>query len=80
MAVQTTKTEVTIGPALGNGVAYFVLAWIGHQYGFNFDDPELAVAMGGAIVGSALLSVRRVIAWIAGLIEKEVDEHVHNGD
>ena len=69
MAVQTTKSEITVGPALGNGIAYFLIAWINYKYEFAFDDPLMAIAMGGAIIGSVIVGARRMILWAARVIE-----------
>lgn len=42
------------GPALGNALAYFGLWYAQKEYGIVFDDAEMAMAMAGSIVISAL--------------------------
>lgn len=43
------------GAAFGNGIAYFGLLWAGYKYDLKFEDPELALAMGGAVIASLLM-------------------------
>lgn len=54
----------SIGPATGNAVAYFSIWWLGTKYGYSFEDPELAVAMGGALVATLILELKRLAAGI----------------
>ena len=53
-----------IGLGVGNGIAYFLI-WYGKTYkGVEFDDPLLAMAMGGALVSAFLLELKRIGAMI----------------
>lgn len=52
------------GPAFGNGIAYFVLWYLGKEQGYTFDDPELALAMGGAVIASLLFYVNKTFSAI----------------
>ena len=54
-----TATAVGGGAAFGNGIAYFALWYLGYKYKIEFGDPELALAMGGAVVASLLLYVTK---------------------
>lgn len=56
------KTAVgsSLGPTVGNGVAYFGLWYASSKYGITFDDPEMALLFAGGIVGSLLLELRRL--------------------
>jgi hypothetical protein len=47
------------GPAFGNGIAYFLLWYGANRYGYTFEDPELALAMGGAVIATLLLYINR---------------------
>ena len=58
--MKENATGSAIGPALGNGLAYFAMLWIGVKYEYTFDDPELAVAMGGAVVATLLLEIKKI--------------------
>lgn len=53
-----------VGLGVGNGIAYFLI-WYGKTYkGVEFDDPLLAMAMGGALVSAFLLELKRIGAMI----------------
>jgi hypothetical protein len=52
-------TAVGGGAAFGNGLAYFGLWWAGYKYNLSFEDPELALAMGGAVIASVLIYLTR---------------------
>jgi uncharacterized membrane protein required for colicin V production len=57
----------SIGVGVGNAIAYFGLKYVEHMYGYKFDDPVVAMAMGGAIVSVILLELAhmsRVIKYV----------------
>ena len=62
------------GPALGNGIAYFLLWYVGREYGYTFDDPELALAMGGAVVASFLLEIRKLFGFVGRIFNRMFPE------
>lgn len=54
-----------VGLGVGNGIAYFLI-WYGKTYkGVEFDDPLLAMAMGGALVSAFLLELKRIGNMVA---------------
>jgi len=55
MSQHKSAGVVGSGAAFGNGIAYFGLWWAGHKYNLSFEDPELALAMGGAVTASLLM-------------------------
>lgn len=57
------QTRRAGGPAVGNAIAYFVIAYLG-SIGISFDDQSLAVAMGGAIVAAALANLKDFARWV----------------
>jgi hypothetical protein len=59
--VKTTSTVVG-GAAFGNGVAYFLMWYGGYKYNIQFDDPELALGMGGAVIAGFLLYITRAFS------------------
>jgi hypothetical protein len=61
-----TKTVATVGggAAFGNGIAYFILQWLEYKYNIKFSDPELAIAMGGAVAAGLILYVTRFFSLI----------------
>lgn len=61
------------GPAFGNGIAYFVLWYLGKQHGVNFEDPELALAMGGAVIASLLFYIGRGFTAVGNGIKFIID-------
>lgn len=52
------------GAAFGNGIAYFAIWYMSYKYDMKFDDPELALAMGGAVVATVILQVTRFFNWL----------------
>ena len=63
-----------IGLGLGNGIAYFLI-WYGKTYeGVTFDDPLMAMAMGGAVVSGILLELKRLGAMIAYVFNRVFPE------
>ena len=50
----------SIGPTLGNGIAYFALWYASKEYGVTFEDPEMALLFAGGVIGSLLLEMRRM--------------------
>lgn len=60
------RTAATVGggAAFGNGIAYFLIWYMGYKYDMKFDDPELALAMGGAVVATVILQVTRFFSWV----------------
>ena len=50
----------SVGVGLGNAIAYFGLQYAEYKYNFQFADPVVAMAMGGAIVSALLLETRRL--------------------
>jgi hypothetical protein len=50
------------GAAFGNGIAYFGLWWAGYKYNLSFEDPELALAMGGAVIASLLMYFTKAVS------------------
>lgn len=68
-----------IGLGVGNGIAYFLI-WYGANYkGVEFDDPLMAMAMGGALVSAFLLELKRIGAMIAYVFNRIFPEQ-KNGD
>lgn len=50
----------SVGVGLGNAIAYFGLQYAEWKHGITFNDPVVAMAMGGAIVSALLLETRRI--------------------
>lgn len=50
----------TIGIGSGNAIAYFGLPHMEKIQGFSFDDPVVAVAMGGALVSILILELGKL--------------------
>ena len=50
----------TLGVGSGNAIAYFAIEYLEKFKDFHFDDPVVAVAMGGAVVGIVLLEVGKI--------------------
>jgi len=57
-----TRTETSVAPALGNGIAYFLIVYVIHK-GFAFTDETMAVAMAGAVVSSILFELKKLFHW-----------------
>lgn len=65
---QTQKqTRRAAGPAFGNAVAYFGIWYVGMD---QFQDPSMAVAMGGAIVAAVLGNLGDFGGWLGRQIDK----------
>jgi len=64
MSQAKKATAVGGGAAFGNGIAYFAIWYAGYKYDLKFDDPELALAMGGAVIASLLLYVTSFLAIV----------------
>lgn len=77
---KTVASSVT-APATGNAIAYFGLWWLGRKYGYTFDDPELAMAMGGALVATLLFELRRLGSGVVYIFNRIYPpEKVDNND
>ena len=50
----------SVGVGLGNAIAYFGLQYAEYKYNFQFADPVVAMAMGGAIVSTLLLEMGKM--------------------
>ena len=50
----------TVGVGFGNAIAYFGLQWAEYRHGYQFADPVVAMAMGGAIVSVILLELKHL--------------------
>lgn len=59
-----------IGLGMGNGIAYFGIWYLKNYKGVDFDDPLLAMAMGGAIVSGLLLELKRLGAGIKYVFDR----------
>lgn len=66
-----TKTVATVGTgaAFGNGIAYFIMWYVGYKYNLSFNDPELAIAMGGAVVAGLLMYVTKFFSTLGNGIK-----------
>lgn len=74
MAEKTSQTEKVASPFIGNAIAYFLVpALVSKGVIEKPADPELALAMGGAVVIWALLQARTFLSWLGGLIERIAD-------
>jgi hypothetical protein len=60
----------SIGPTLGNGIAYFLLWWLANKHGINFEDPEMALLFAGGVIGSLLLELRRMAGGIGAIFNR----------
>ena len=60
----------SIGPTLGNGIAYFALWYAAKEHGITFDDPEMALLFAGGVAGSLLLELRRLGSGIASIVNR----------
>jgi len=60
----------SIGPTLGNGIAYFGLWYASKNYGITFEDPEMALLFAGGVVGSILLELRRMGGGLMSIVNR----------
>lgn len=50
----------TIGIGAGNGVAFFLLWWFETKHGIVFDDPVVAMAMGGGLLSILFMELGKL--------------------
>jgi len=60
----------SIGPTLGNGIAYFGLWYASKKYGIEFEDPEMALLFAGGVAGSLILELRRMGSGVASIFNR----------
>ena len=68
--MKTSAAGSSIGPTLGNGIAYFALWYASAKHGVTFEDPEMALLFAGGIVGSLLLEFRRFLGAIGSIFNR----------
>lgn len=61
------------GPATGNALAYFAIWYAGWKHNVKFDDGELAIAMGGALMTTLILELRRTFSWLGRMLNHIID-------
>lgn len=52
--------STTIGIGSGNAFAYFAMKYLAVKHGIVFDDPAVAVAMGGTVVGIMFMELGKL--------------------
>jgi hypothetical protein len=66
-----------IGIGVGNSIAYFLI-WYGERYHeIVFDDPLLAMAMGGALVSGLLLELKLLVGGLKYVFDRIFPDHKH---
>lgn len=68
--MKNTTGSTLSGPVTGNAIAYFALWYLSKKYGYEFDDKELAMAMGGALITTLLLELRRMGGGIKSVFNR----------
>ena len=61
----TTATGQVIGVSTGNATMYFIVEWLEYKHGFTFDDPAVAVVMGGTLLSVLVMQGIPLILKVA---------------
>ena len=65
--------STTIGIGSGNAFAYFGMKYLAVKYGVTFDDPAVAVAMGGTAIGVVFMELGKVFGKLGAGVKYVFD-------
>lgn len=68
----------TIGIGSGNAFAYFAMKYLDVKHGIVFDDPAVAVAMGGTVIGIIFMELGKFGRGIKYVFDRMFPEKPKN--
>lgn len=69
----TTAKGQALGLGVGNACAYFFITWLSWKHQYIFEDPAVAVAMGGTLFGVLVLQFGKITHAIGAAVKYVFD-------